>query len=154
MKKVACMSCGRGHQPTETALCYPVTDALVTAGEGQIDVTLTDCEFMAKNYPETFNRPPQDLCNLVPIGMMVKVIVEWPLSALPKERFWVEVTAIVRDSEGKPIYYGELRNRTLMADYGEKMGPIFPRNIASIDFDAFATKGESARTPLILEGAE
>jgi len=119
---------------------YPVTQARISVDRDYLEVKLTDCEFMATRYPETFKRPKKSICEMIPIGMMVKIIVEWPLAVLPTERFWVEITTIERDISEAPVYFGELRNRTLLADYGETVGPIFPCNIADIDVEEFATK--------------
>jgi hypothetical protein len=140
MKKVTCMNCGTEHESGSVELCYPQTDALVMIAGEQVDVKLTDCEFMAETYPETFQRPSPYVCNNVPIGMMLKVVVEWPVSALPTERFWVEVTQTAEDISGCKIYFGETRNRTLLADYGERVGPIYPRNIADVDLESFLEK--------------
>lgn len=140
MKKAACMNCGAEPGNGSAEIGYPQTDALVTIGDEQIEVKLTDCEFMNNTFPDTFHRPTPYVCNNVPIGMMLKVIVEWPLAPLPQERFWVEVTQISKDANGNNIYFGELRNRTLLADYGETIGPIFPKNIADVDLEAFMDK--------------
>lgn len=140
MKKVACMNCGAKNASGSSELCHPQTDALVTIASEKIEVKLTDCEFMAKTYPETFQRPSPYVCNNVPIGMMLKVVVEWPIGALPTERFWVEVTQTAKDRAGRKTYFGELRNRTLLADYGERIGPIYPRNVADVDLESFLEK--------------
>ena len=140
MKKVTCMNCGTEHESGSVELCYPQTDALVMIAGEQVDVKLTDCEFMAETYPETFQRPSPYVCNNVPVGMMLKVIVEWPLAPLPQERFWVEVTQTAEDSVGCKAYFGELRNRTFLADYGERIGPIYPRNVADVDLESFLEK--------------
>ena len=153
MKKLACMNCGAEPETALGQLCHPQTDALVTIDGEQVDVKLTDCEFMAKTYPETFRRPSKFVCDNVPVGMMLKVIVEWPIGALPTERFWVEVTSIVKDQHGNQTYFGQLRNRTLLADYDETIGPIHPRNVADVDLDAFIKKHELIDAGQAMEGA-
>lgn len=154
MKKVTCANCSKQHDLDLDLLHYPVTESRITIKNEICEVGLTDCEFMASQHPETFERPSSVVCNNIPVGMMLKVVVDWPIEILPTERFWVEVTSIEQDQDGCPVYFGELRNRTLLADFGEKMGPIYPRNVADVDLDAFLEKHGMPLNPLMLEGIE
>jgi hypothetical protein len=154
MKKIACEDCGKQHDLALGEFSFPVTDCKISIDDEVCEVKLTDCEFMASQFPETFQRPSADVCKNIPVGMMLKVVVEWPIQALPAERFWVEVTSIEQDKDGYPVYFGELRNRTLLADFGERMGPIYPRNVADVDLDAFLEKHGLSRELMTAEGAE
>ncbi len=154
MTKVTCDNCSTQHDLDLGQLRYPVTESRIAIENDTCEVKLTDCEFMASQYPETFKRPSSVICESIPVGMMLKVIVDWPVEILPTERFWVEVTSIEQDEDGRPVYFGELRNRTLLADFGERMGPIYPRNVADVDLDAFLEKHGLSRELMTAEGAE
>lgn len=137
MKTVKFESGNTQHQSPSNQSPVPKDSARVSAGDSCWDIGLIDCEFLAATFPETFKRHPKLFMEKLVEGMLIKVVIEWPIADLPTERPWVEVTSVERRSSGGLLYFGELRNRTLLADWGEKIGPILPRNVCDIDFEKF-----------------
>jgi hypothetical protein len=106
------------------------------AGEGT-PVRLVNSKWMAETYPETFQRHPIKQIPQIPEGLFVKVYCFWPLDDLTGERFWVEITDVKEIQSGPLQYFGELRNDTLVGEYGDCIGPITSKCICDVDIVKF-----------------
>ncbi len=105
-----------------------------------IQALISNVEYSAKNYPETFHIPSLEVRKNIPVGMMVKIIVDWKKKFLMTERFWVEVTERKKDLNGAICYFGIVKNDTLVASYDTPIGPFYPRHICDLDLDRFLKK--------------
>jgi len=120
----------------------PTFDSQVSIGDEQWDVQLVNSRKMAAMYPDSFQRHPIEKLSPIPEGMFVKVICIWPIEVLPNERFWVEITEAREIDSGVYQYFGLLRNRTLLADFGERIGPMTSECFCDMDIEKFV--GERA----------
>lgn len=105
-----------------------------------IHIIVNNIEYPAALFPETFKIPEEGIRKMIPVGMMVKIIIETRSKYSIPDRIWVEVTNISHDREGQQFYLGVLRNDTLVGSYGSLIGPFYPRNICDFDIDAFIEK--------------
>ena len=105
-----------------------------------IKALVFNVEFNAEEYPETFHIPNIEIRQNIPVGMMVKIIVDWQKDYLMSERFWVEVTNITTDRNGERCYLGIAKNDTFVASYDSPIGPFYPRHICDLDVDTFLKK--------------
>ena len=101
--------------------------------EGDMKLRLEDSAHLhAQHHPNPF-----DIATVVErdvqLGYLVQIGVQW--EGFGGEYFWVEVTSIVIDVDGRPSYYGELKNNTQGAAWGSNVGPFQPRHICAIDYD-------------------
>lgn len=120
------------HQPVEPIwVKEPSKKKLIKA-------LVFNVEYKAELYPETFHIPHIEIRQNIPVGMMVKIIVDWQKDYLMSERFWVEVTNITTDRNGEVCYFGVARNDTFVASYDSPIGPFYPRNICDLDLEAFS----------------
>jgi len=115
----------------------PTFQSQVSTGDEQWDVQLVNSRKMAETYPDSFQRHPIEKLSPIPEGMFVKVICIWPIEVLPNERFWVEITEAREIDSGVYQYFGLLRNRTLLADFGERIGPMTSECFCDIDMEKF-----------------
>ncbi len=115
----------------------PTFDSQVSTGDEQWDVQLVNSRKMAAMYPDSFQRHPIEQLSPIPEGMFVKVICIWPIEVLPNERFWVEITEAREIDSGVYQYFGLLRNRTLLADFGERIGPMTSECFCDMDMEKF-----------------
>lgn len=116
---------------------FPTFQSQVSTGDEQWDVQLVNSRKMAAMYPDSFQRHPIEKLSPIPEGMFVKVICIWPIEVLPNERFWVEITEAREIDSGVYQYFGLLRNRTLLADFGERIGPMPSECFCDIDMEKF-----------------
>lgn len=115
----------------------PTFGSRVSIGDEQCGVRLVNSKTMAETYPESFQRHPIEKLSPIPKGMFVKVICIWPIEGLLNERFWVEITETEEIETGVYQYFGLLRNRTLLADFGERIGPMTSECFCDIDMEKF-----------------
>jgi len=115
----------------------PTFQSQVSTGDEQLDVQLVNSRKMAAMYPDSFQRHPIEKLSPIPEGMFVKVFCIWPIEVLPSERFWVEITEVREIDSGVYQYFGLLRNRTLLADFGERIGPMPSECFCDIDMEKF-----------------
>jgi hypothetical protein len=80
----------------------------------------------------------------IQIGQLIKVVVNWPLEKTYQERFWVEVTKVTLDLALNKSYWGRVYSNTQVANYGDLVGPIKPRNVAAIEPSYFTVIAEAA----------
>ncbi len=115
----------------------PTFQSQVSTGDEHWDVQLVNSREMAEMYPDSFQRHPIEKLSPIPEGMFVKVFCIWPIEVLPNERFWVEITEAREIDSGVYQYFGLLRNRTLLADFGERIGPMTSECFCDIDMEKF-----------------
>jgi len=115
----------------------PTIESRVGLDDEQWDVQLVNSRKMAAMYPDSFQRHPIEKLSPIPEGMFVKVFCIWPIEVLPSERFWVEITEVREIDSGVYQYFGLLRNRTLLADFGERIGPMTSECFCDIDLEKF-----------------
>ena len=115
----------------------PTFQSQVSIGDEQWDVRLVNSKEMAERYPDSFQRHPIESLSPLPEGMFVKVFCIWPIEGLLSERFWVEITDSVITETGAYQYFGDLRNRTFLADYGERIGPMTSECFCDMDIEKF-----------------
>ncbi len=101
---------------------------------------ISNVDYTAERFPETFQVPSMEIRKNIPVSMLVKIIVDWNRKYLIPERFWVEVTNITTDRNGELCYFGVARNDTFVASYDTPVGPFYPRHICDFDMDAFLEK--------------
>ena len=99
--------------------------------KGAMQLRLMDCAYQAAQQ-STF-QIPSVVEDEVKLNSLVKVMGMW--EGFNGEGFWVEVTDIATGTDGRPSYYGKLKNRTFGADWGARIGPFQPRHICDIDYD-------------------
>lgn len=80
----------------------------------------------------------------VHVGQLVKLVVSWPIVGTHQERFWVEVTKVGLDAFGNKSYWGRVYTNTQVANYGDLIGPIKPRNVAAVEPSYFTDRALSA----------
>ena len=131
--------CNCMHKAEEFKLASeaPFNFTLVEIDGKWLEIGVQDVEYMEEHFPETFSIPEQDVREIIPVGMMVKVIVDWRMEGVPNERFWVEVSSIDVDEVGNKVYFGVLRNDTIIAPWGAMIGPIYAWNICDVDVDEY-----------------
>ncbi len=131
--------CNCKHKAEEFKLASeaPFNFTLVEIDGEWLEIGVQDVEYMEEHFPETFSIPDQDVREIIPVGMMVKVIVDWGMEGVPNERFWVEVSSIDVDEVGNKVYFGVLRNDTIIAPWGAMIGPIYAWNICDVDVDEY-----------------
>lgn len=120
----------------------PTFDSQVSIGDEQCDVQLVNIRKMTQMYPKLLQRLPIEKLSPVPEGMFAKVFCIWPIEGLLSERFWVEITEAEEIDAGIYQYFGLLRNRTLLADFGARIGPMISECFCDIDIEKFV--GERA----------
>lgn len=127
---------------TQQSICHPYDTlyAFMMGKKKPIKALVNNVELTAENNPNTFIIPYSEIRNNIPVGMMVKIIVSWNYKYLPSERFWVEVTNIAEDREGRLFYWGVCRNNTFVAQNGTPIGPFYPHHICDYDFEDFMEK--------------
>ena len=118
----------------------PFDASLVKFNSESRKIALQDVEYMAESFPDTFSIPEREIRESISIGMMAKIIVEWGMEDLPRERFWFEVTSTQSDELGNLAYYGVVRNNTKVAPWGSKIGPIYIWNICDVDEEEFLNR--------------
>ena len=116
---------------------FPTFQSQVSTGDEQWDVQLVNSREMAEMYPDSFQRHPIEKLSPIPEGMFVKVFCIWPIEGLLSERFWVEITEAEEIDTGIYRYFGLLRNRTLLADFGERIGPMPSECFCDMDIEKF-----------------
>jgi hypothetical protein len=134
--------CNCKHKAEEFKLASeaPFNFTLVEIDGEWLEIGVQDVEYMEEHFPETFSIPEQDVREIIPVGMIVKVIVDWRMEGVPNERFWVEVSSIDVDEVGTKVYFGVLRNDTIIAPWGAMIGPIYAWNICDIDIEEYLNR--------------
>ena len=132
--------CNHSEEEIKLASEAPFNSSLVEIGGKWLEIGVQDVEYMERHFPETFSIPEQGIREIIPAGMMVKVIVDWGMEGLPNERFWVEVSSTDVDEVGNKVYFGVLRNDTMLAPWGAMIGPIYAWNICDIDAQEYLNR--------------
>jgi len=118
-------------------LMVPALTSHVVTGEGTVDVKLINCKWMSETYSDTFERRPIEAIERLPNGMFVKVFCLWPDERLLPERFWVEIRSSHVTESGQLVYFGEIRNDTLIGQWGDPIGPMMIECFCDMDLEAY-----------------
>lgn len=116
---------------------------LVQNGEVK-DVYLKNLDYLEMGFANSIDLAEQAERENIQVGALIKVVVNWPLAKTYQERFWVEVTKVTLDLALNKSYWGRVYSNTQVANYGDLIGPIKPRNVAAIEPSYFTVIAEAA----------
>ncbi|MFZ6755386.1 hypothetical protein ACO0KY_18660 [Undibacterium sp. Dicai25W] len=106
--------------------------ATIEGYDGECELRLMDCAYQAENHL-TFHIPSEAMRCSVGVNDWVKISATWWEHG--GERFWVEITHVIDDADGNPLFYGVARNNLYGAEWGSKVGPFQSRHICDIEFN-------------------
>lgn len=116
---------------------------LVQGGEIK-DVYLKNLDYADMGYANSVDFLEKAERENVQPGQLVKVVGNCPAANTCQERFWVEVTKVTLDMDSNKTYWGRVYSNAEIANYGDLIGPIKPRNIAAIEHSYFTAFAEAA----------
>lgn len=100
-------------------------ESMVQVDGELISFGLKDNDYLSIHYPDSYSQIDLKDIQGIKRGSFVQISVNWSVDGLPTEKFWVEITDIVK-IEGMPAYYGKVGNATFVAPLDSKIGPIYP----------------------------
>lgn len=100
-------------------------ESMVQVDGELISFGLKDNDYLSIHYPKSYSQIDLKDIQTIKPGSFVQISVNWNVDGLPTEKFWVEITDVIK-IKGMPAYYGKVGNDTFLAPLDSKIGPIYP----------------------------
>lgn len=111
-----------------------------------VEFDLYNADDMHRRYSGTFEVPKLVDLQLVGPGAHIKVTAQWHDPNLIGERFWIDVSNVVLQADGRKNFYGTCGNNTAVVPHGAYLGPIPVASICEVDLKHVTDSSNTAKS--------